>query len=95
MPIMIPTPPPRSLRDKCLELRDKVEAFLTEEPETETLRDVQSQVRKSIEAVDEALHRYRYVRGDGGYGRMLTCADRNKYRYHIMGERTVSRIRTN
>ncbi|PTD02737.1 putative FAD synthase [Fusarium culmorum] len=56
---MIPTPPPRSLRDKCLELRDKVEAFLTEEPETETLRDVQDQVRKSIEAVDEALHRYR------------------------------------
>jgi FAD synthetase len=61
---MISTPPPRSLRDKCLELRDKVEAFLTEEPETQILRDVQDQVRRSIEAVDEALHRYRYVRKD-------------------------------
>jgi FAD synthetase len=59
VPIMISTPPPRSLRDKCLELRDKVEAFLVEEPKTQILRDVQDQVRKSIEAVDEALHRYR------------------------------------
>ncbi|CAG7555928.1 unnamed protein product [Fusarium equiseti] len=55
---MISTPPPRSLRDKCLELRDKVEAFIAEEPETQLLRDVQSQVRKSIEVVDEALQRY-------------------------------------
>jgi len=58
---MISTPPPRSLRDKCLELRDKVEAFIAEEPETQLLRDVQSQVRKSIEVVDEALKRYTYV----------------------------------
>jgi FAD synthetase len=61
---MISTPPPRSLRDKCLELRDKVEAFIAEEPETQLLRDVQDQVRKSIEVVDEALHKYRYVRED-------------------------------
>ena len=58
---MISTPPPRSLRDKCLELRDKVEAFIAEEPETQLLRDVQSQVRKSIEVVDEALRKYTYV----------------------------------
>lgn len=58
---MISTPPPRSLRDKCLELRDKVEAFIAEEPDTQILRDVQSQVIKSIGVVDEALERYRYV----------------------------------
>jgi FAD synthetase len=58
---MISTPPPRSLRDKCLELRDKVEAFIAEEPDTQILRDVQSQVIKSIGVVDEALQGYRYV----------------------------------
>ncbi|KAF5662642.1 FAD synthetase [Fusarium denticulatum] len=57
--IMISTPPPRSLRDKCLELQQKVEAFIAEESETQTLRDVQDQVRKSIEVVDEALQKYR------------------------------------
>ncbi|KAF5637276.1 FAD synthetase [Fusarium tjaetaba] len=56
---MISTPPPRSLRDKCLELQQKVEAFIAEEAETQTLRDVQDQVRKSIEVVDEALQKYR------------------------------------
>ncbi|KAH7261803.1 hypothetical protein BKA59DRAFT_461846 [Fusarium tricinctum] len=56
---MISTPPPRSLRDKCLELRDKVEAFIAEEPDTQILRDVQSQVIKSIGVVDEALQGYR------------------------------------
>lgn len=88
---MISTPPPRSLRDKCLELRDKVEAFLAEEPETQLLRDVQDQVRKSIEVVDEALRKYTYVFCEiGGYGQLLTCAGRNKYRYHIMEGRIVS-----
>ncbi|KAF5974404.1 FAD synthetase [Fusarium coicis] len=57
--IMISTPPPRSLRDKCLELQQKVEAFIAEEAETQTLRDLQDQVRKSIEVVDEALQKYR------------------------------------
>ncbi|KAK2934755.1 hypothetical protein FoTM2_006002 [Fusarium oxysporum f. sp. vasinfectum] len=56
---MISTPPPRSLRDKCLELQQKVEAFIAEEADTQTLRDVQDQVRKSIEVVDEALEKYR------------------------------------
>jgi FAD synthetase len=63
---MISTPPPRSLRDKCLELRDKVEAFIAEEPDTQILRDVQSQVIKSIGVVDEALQGYRYVWWVGG-----------------------------
>lgn len=63
---MISTPPPRSLRDKCLELRDKVEAFIAEEPDTQILRDVQSQVIKSIGVVDEALERYRCVWRVGG-----------------------------
>jgi FAD synthetase len=58
---MISTPPPRSLRDKCLELQQKVEAFISKEADTQTLRDVQDQVRKSIEVVDEALEKYRYV----------------------------------
>ncbi|SCN64016.1 related to FAD1-flavin adenine dinucleotide (FAD) synthetase [Fusarium fujikuroi] len=56
---MISTPPPRSLRDKCLELQQQVEAFIAEEADTQTLRDVQNQVRKSIEVVDEALQKYR------------------------------------
>ncbi|KAF5021530.1 hypothetical protein F66182_6440 [Fusarium sp. NRRL 66182] len=56
---MIQTPPPRSLRDKCLELNDKVEAFLAEEPDTQILGDVQTQLRTSIEVVDEALKKYR------------------------------------
>ncbi|KAF4461282.1 fad synthetase [Fusarium albosuccineum] len=52
-------PPPRSLRDKCLEVKDKVDAFLAEDPDTQLLRDVQSQLRISIDVVEEALEKYR------------------------------------
>ncbi|KAM6508865.1 3'-phosphoadenosine 5'-phosphosulfate sulfotransferase [Fusarium solani] len=56
---MTQAPPPRSLRDKCIEIKDKVDAFLAEDPDTQILRDVQAQLRVSIEVVEEALERYR------------------------------------
>ncbi|KAJ4327179.1 3'-phosphoadenosine 5'-phosphosulfate sulfotransferase [Fusarium piperis] len=56
---MTQAPPPRSLRDKCIEIKDKVDEFLAEEPDTQILRDVQAQLRVSIEVVEEALERYR------------------------------------
>jgi FAD synthetase len=49
------------LRDKCIEIKDKVDAFLAEDPDTQILRDVQAQLRVSIEVVEEALERYRCV----------------------------------
>ncbi|KAI5928294.1 hypothetical protein F4810DRAFT_647830 [Camillea tinctor] len=49
---------PRSLYDVCRELREKVDAFLAEEPETSLLRNVQAQVRVSMGVVEEALSRY-------------------------------------
>lgn len=58
---MTQAPPPRSLRDKCIEIKDKVDAFLAEDPDTQILRDVQAQLRVSIEVVEEALERYRCV----------------------------------
>ena len=48
----------RSLRDVCLELRDRVDAFLQKEHESPLLKGVQEQVRVSIGVVDEALKRY-------------------------------------
>ncbi|UPL02624.1 hypothetical protein LCI18_013558 [Fusarium solani-melongenae] len=56
---MTQAPPPRSLRDKCIEIKDKVDAFLAEDPDTQILRDVQAQLRVSIGVVEEALERYR------------------------------------
>ncbi|KAF9874445.1 FAD synthetase [Colletotrichum karsti] len=50
--------PPRSFYDVCVELRDKVDAFLAEEPKTSVLRNVQEQLRVSMGVVDEALARY-------------------------------------
>ncbi|KAM0438739.1 hypothetical protein ACHAPT_001497 [Fusarium lateritium] len=58
---MTQAPPPRSLRDKCIEVKDKVDVFLAEDPDTQILRDVQAQLRVSIEVVEEALERYRWV----------------------------------
>ncbi|KAF4977925.1 hypothetical protein FZEAL_5630 [Fusarium zealandicum] len=55
---MTQAPPPRSLHDKCLEVKDKVDAFLAEKPDSQALRDVQAQLRTSIEVVDEALEKY-------------------------------------
>ncbi|KAL2671248.1 hypothetical protein Neosp_013827 [[Neocosmospora] mangrovei] len=56
---MTQAPPPRSLRDKCIEIKNKVDAFLVEDPDTQILRDVQAQLRVSIGVVDEALEKYR------------------------------------
>ncbi|KAF2670507.1 phosphoadenosine phosphosulfate reductase [Microthyrium microscopicum] len=44
-----------SLRDVCLELKEKVDAFLAKKQETDLLRDVQAQLRVAIGVVDEAL----------------------------------------
>jgi FAD synthetase len=49
---------PLPLRDVCLALRRKVDAFLAEQPEAQLLRDVQTQLRVSLEVIDEALQRY-------------------------------------
>jgi len=54
-------PPHRSLHDVCLELRERVDAFLAEKPETPLLRNVQAQLRVSMGVVEEALGRYRCV----------------------------------
>ena len=55
------SPPPRSLHDVCLELRERVDAFLAEEPERPLLRNVQAQLRVSMGVVEEALGRHRCV----------------------------------
>lgn len=54
-------PPPHSLHDVCLELREKIDDFLAEEPETPLLRNVQAQLRVSMAVVEEALGRYQCV----------------------------------
>ncbi|KAI9170842.1 putative FAD synthase [Paramyrothecium foliicola] len=50
--------PARPLRDVCLELSAKVNGFLAEDPESQLLRDVQSQLRVSIGVIEEALRKY-------------------------------------
>jgi FAD synthetase len=45
----------------CVELRRKVLAFLEEPPEDETVRRTQEQTRISLQVVEEALKRYKYV----------------------------------
>ncbi|KAI8630495.1 adenine nucleotide alpha hydrolases-like protein [Xylariaceae sp. FL1651] len=50
--------PPRPLYSVCLELRQKVDNFLAENPKTAILRDVQVRVREAIGVVDEAFRRY-------------------------------------
>ena len=55
-------PSSRSLYDVCVDLRDRVDAFLTEEdPGTEVLRGVQRQLRISMGVVEEALAKYQFV----------------------------------
>lgn len=51
-------PPSLSLRQVCLELQAKVDAFLAHEAETSLLRGVQSHAREAISVIDEALDRY-------------------------------------
>jgi FAD synthetase len=50
--------PKRSLKDICLELRDKVDDFLRLEQTTPMLKQVQRQVLVSMGVVEEALTRY-------------------------------------
>jgi hypothetical protein len=50
-----------SMYEACLAMRDKVDAFLAEEPTAPLLRRVQEQVRISVQVTEEALERYRYV----------------------------------
>ncbi len=51
-------PPARSLREISLHLREKVDAFLAEEPDTPVLRSVQEHLRVSMAVVDEALQKH-------------------------------------
>ncbi|KAL6878642.1 hypothetical protein J3F83DRAFT_768008 [Trichoderma novae-zelandiae] len=54
-----PGPAHGSLYDACVAMRDKVDAFLAEEPATALLRRAQEQARVSVRVVEEALERYR------------------------------------
>jgi hypothetical protein len=90
-------PPPSSLQDVCLELRERVDAFLAEEPETPLLRNVQAQLRVSMGVVEEALGRYRCVflhlclPSALNTNRSLTLSrtDPNRSLSRIMGGKTV------
>ncbi|TPX07357.1 uncharacterized protein E0L32_002173 [Thyridium curvatum] len=53
----------RSLEHVCLELRDKVDAFLNQKASTPLLSQVQDQLRISIGVVEDALNRYECVNG--------------------------------
>ena len=50
-----------TLRQVCLELQAKVDAFLAEDVDTALLKGLQLQVKEAIGVVDEALERYRYA----------------------------------
>lgn len=50
-----------TLRQVCLELQAKVDAFLAEDVDTKLLRGLQAQVKHAIGVIDEALERYRYA----------------------------------
>ncbi|KAI3332279.1 adenine nucleotide alpha hydrolases-like protein [Xylariaceae sp. AK1471] len=47
-----------SLYNVCLDVWKKVDRFLSEDPETALLRNVQARVREAIGVVDEAFQRY-------------------------------------
>lgn len=64
-----------SLRQVCLDLQDKVEAFLAEDVDTKILKSVQAQVKEAVGVIDEALERYRYVRSRRGRLKSLRGAD--------------------
>lgn len=50
-----------SLHALSLQLSEKIDSFLAEEPQTPLLRNVQAQLRVSIGVVEEALRKYRCV----------------------------------
>ncbi|KAK2614086.1 hypothetical protein N8I77_000944 [Diaporthe amygdali] len=52
------TAPSLSLRQVCLELQAKVNAFLAQNVETGLLKGVQSRVREAQSVIDDALERY-------------------------------------
>ncbi|KAI9896511.1 hypothetical protein N3K66_008683 [Trichothecium roseum] len=55
------TPGSRSLYDACVDLRDRVDAFLAEEdPGSEMLKGVQRQLRISMQVVEEVLAKYQF-----------------------------------
>ncbi|KUI63776.1 putative FAD synthase [Cytospora mali] len=47
-----------TLRQVCLELQAKVDAFLAEDADTKLLRGLQAQVKEAVGVIDEALDRY-------------------------------------
>jgi FAD synthetase len=50
-----------NLPEVCARIHGKVEAFLHAEPKTERVRAVQTQTRRSLNVIEEALRKYRYV----------------------------------
>ncbi|PSR76621.1 hypothetical protein BD289DRAFT_446446 [Coniella lustricola] len=52
--------PSTSLRQVCLELRAKVDAFLAQDVETKRLKGVQAQVKEAMGVIDEALDKYSF-----------------------------------
>ena len=44
----------------CNALKDKIDAFLAEDPETPLLRDVQDRLRVSMDITEQAYRKYRY-----------------------------------
>lgn len=90
-------PAPRSLRDVCLAMRDKVDAFLAEEQDTPLLRSVQAQLRVSMGVVEEALAKYTCVLGlycasTANGSLMIPSIDLTRFLFRTMGEKTVSPI---
>jgi hypothetical protein len=53
--------PLRSFHAVCVELRERIDAFLSEKPQTPLLRNVQAQLRVSMGVVEEALGKYQCV----------------------------------
>ena len=53
-----------SLPIVCEQIHQRVEAFLSKEPDSERLRGVQEQCRTSLRVIEEAIERYRCVDHD-------------------------------
>lgn len=56
------TPPSQrsELYNVCNALKERLEAFLAQEPETDLLRNVQARLRVSMDLTEESLRKYRY-----------------------------------
>lgn len=52
---------PSALREICTKLHSQVTAFLQKDVETERLKAVQAQTRRSLAVIQEALDKYEYV----------------------------------